>query len=103
MERVMKLEIIIDGMFHGIDSTDPEILGKWMVEIFGRVRHPTPATPATYFQVRAQPSYIPDADGNPTLDWIADSRFLGTATARTPREMVAALSAWLDEWEAARD
>lgn len=94
MGAAMRLELTIDSYFHQVDSTDPEILGKWMVEIFGRVQW----TPSTFIQVRAQPSYIPGAPGG--MDWIADTRIIGQATrVKSPREVVEALSAWVDEWE----
>lgn len=95
----MRLKLIIDGIYHEIDSTDPELLGKWIVEILGRVRNPTPAT---MFQMQAQPSWIPD-DGphGGHLDWVADTRIIGQmVTITSARDLVAALSDQIDQWEA---
>ena len=94
----MRLKIIIDGIYHEIDSTDPETLGRWMVEIYGRVQHPTPAT---LYQVQAYPSCIWDDSQYPKCDWIQDSRWLGQlGTARTPRELLVQLTQWLNDYEA---
>jgi hypothetical protein len=95
----MRLTIMVDGAYHVIDSTDPDLLGKWMTEIMGRiVAHGI--KPATYIQVQAFPSWIPDvAGGHP--DWIADSRIIGsTWQVASPREIVAALAQQLDDAEA---
>jgi len=96
--RPVRLALIIDNYRHDIDSTDPELLGKWMVEIFARVQW----TPATYIQVNAQPSYLPQLpDSQPQFDWIADSRIMGQLIpVKSPREVVEALSALIDEYEA---
>lgn len=94
----MRLTLQIDGMRHEIDSTDPETLGRWMVEILARVTHPTPAT---LIQMQAWASWLPDDSpqgGHP--DWIADTRYTGNlATVSTPRDIVNALAAWVDEYE----
>lgn len=92
----MRLIISIDGVPHQIDSTDPETLGRWMVEIFARVKYPTPAT---YYQVQAMPSWIPD-DGDGHADWIQDTRYLEIGKARSPRELLRELNAWLSNYEA---
>lgn len=93
----MRLEISIDGVYHSIDSTSPLTLARWMVEIFGRVTNPSPAT---YYQVRAVPSYTPDGKGGTQIDWIADSRFMKTHESHSPRELLADLTRELDEYEA---
>jgi hypothetical protein len=95
----MRLEIRIDNYSHLIDSTDPELLGKWMLEIFARS---VPLGNASYIQVFAQPSWIVDSSepsgGRP--DWIADSRIVGSNfQVKTPRELVEALGRQLDEAE----
>ena len=99
----MKLVLRIDGYHHEIDSTDPEIIGKWLVEIFARIG---PAwSPATFIQVQVQPSYLPAVpDGVIQFDWITDTRFTGRLTpVKSPREVVETLSKMLDEWEAKPD
>lgn len=101
----MKLRLIIDGMPHEIDSTDPELLARWIVEIFGRIRQ---ITPATLIEFQASPSFVPADDGDMQPgrggwrpDWTADSRVIGRITPiRSPRELLATLSAQLDELEA---
>jgi hypothetical protein len=92
----MRLTITIDGASHTIDSTDPELLGKWVVEIFARVGQ---VTPATYIQVQAYPSYLPSHNGEPVgLDWIADSRIIGGVfRISSPRELVEGLARQLDD------
>lgn len=94
----MRLTIYIDGYTHQIDSTDPETLGRWMVEIYGRA---VPITPATLMQVRAEPSFIPDPDGQFGMraDWIQDTRYMEIGKAYTPRELLQQLNAWLSNYE----
>lgn len=89
---------MIDGYSHDIDSTSPEVLGRWMVEIFARIPNPSPAT---LIQVQAYPSWIPDDSSQGGHgDWIQDSRYLGDlAKITSPRDLVNALSAWLDAYE----
>lgn len=101
----MRLRLSIDALPHEIDSTDPELLAKWIVEIFGRIRV---ITPATLIEFQVYPSFVP-SDGPGDMqpgrggwhpDWAADSRVIGQVTpVRSPRELVAALSAQLDELE----
>lgn len=93
----MRLQLSIDSMYHEIDSTDPETLGRWIVEIFGRVRNPSPST---FYQVRAIPSWVPDESGQGKADWIQDTRWLEMLSPRSPRELVNQLSAVLDKYEA---
>lgn len=94
----MKLTIEVDAMHHEIDTTVPEILGAWVVEIFDRYE----ITPATMVRVQAYPSVLRN---NITgqwdkLDWVADSRIISQLReARSPRELVQRLSDWLDEYE----
>ncbi|HEY4251223.1 MAG TPA: hypothetical protein VGM87_08480 [Roseomonas sp.] len=100
----MRLQISVDGMSHQIDSTDPELLGKWMVEIFGRLITGG-LNQSSYVQVQAYPSFVPiDEPPGSRPDWIADTRIIGgTFQVRTPRELVAGLAAQLDEMEATGD
>lgn len=99
----MRLEIRINNMSHVIDSTDPDLLGRWMAEIFARTGG---LSPADIIQVYTWPSYIPDheAPGGTRLDWIADTRIIGGVfQVKTPRELVEALSKQLDDAEALHD
>jgi len=88
-------------MHHEIDSTDPELLGKWVVEIFGRAVAGG-ISASTRIMVRAQPSWIPDdspAGGRP--DWIADSRVMGHAyQVSSPHDLVAVLAQQIADAEA---
>ena len=98
MGATVKLRLSIDGILHECDSADPELLGKWIVEIFGRIRQ---ITPATLIEFQAAPSWLPqNADGDWRPDWIADSRVIGQVRRITsPRDLVTELSAQLDEYE----
>ena len=94
----MRLRLFLDGIPHEIDSTDPELLARWIVEIFGRLRD---ITPATLIEVQAQPSFIYDAHDQPVMDWSADQRIIGQhARIRSPRELLDALAKQLDTMEA---
>lgn len=86
----MRLRLEINAIGHEIDSVDPEILGRWIVEIFDRA---TPFHPADLVRVHVQPSYIPDqnAPGGYRLDWIANSRYQEINDVHTPRELYRAL------------
>ena len=94
----MKLHLIVDGIWHEIDSTDPDLLARWIVEIFGRI----PAIyPATMIEVRVSPSFLPDGMGQWRPDWAADSRVLGRLyPVKSPRDLLAALTKQLDDLEA---
>ena len=94
----MKLRLVIDNIYQEIDSTDPDLLARWIVEIFGRIPE---ITPATLIQVQAFPSFLPDAGGRWGPDWAADSRVLGRLDPiRSPRDLLAALTKQLDDLEA---
>ena len=98
----MRLTIQIDGTSHTIDSTDPELLGKWVIEIFGRAIA-FGINQATYIQVQAYPSWVADG-GNGRPDWITDSRIIGNVyQIRSPADLVAALGRQLDEAAALHD
>jgi hypothetical protein len=96
----VRLTIVIGGMGHQIDSADPDMIGKWIVEIFGRMRD---WNQGTYISMQAYPSSLPDENGGWRADWIADSRIVGQSVpVRSPRELADALSSWVDEWERLR-
>jgi hypothetical protein len=91
----MRLRINVDNLGHEIDSTDPELLGKWVVEIFARTG---PFTPATYVQIQASPSSVQTEDGRGRPDWIADSRIVGGVfQALTPQGLVDGLQKQINE------
>ena len=97
----MRLTIEIDNVRHEIDSTDPELLGKWIVESFGRAIA-AGITPATYIRVQAYPSWVPDANQpGGRADWITDSRILGNSyQVWSPRDLLKARSDELDRADA---
>lgn len=97
----MRLRLSIDAVPHEIDSTDPDLLARWIVEIFGRIRE---IHPATLIEFQAQPSWVPSGN-DPSMpwrpDWAADSRVIGQLMpARSPRELLAALGKQLDQLDA---
>ena|ERR1700678_1936912 len=95
----MRAEITIDGYNFAIDSVDPEILGKWFVEIFNRVG---PLNNSSFVQFRGWPSYgYRNLDGSPNAgDWISNVTMNPVITGRkilTPRELVTAISEELEK------
>ena len=95
----MRVNVSVDGLAHLIDTTDPDILGRWVVEIFGRIRE---VTPATLIEFQVWPSYVPGVNGEPTPDWLTDSTLNGRMVRiSSPRELVERLSKAIDESEAA--
>ena len=94
----MQLRMIIDGIPHEIDSTDPDLLARWVVEIFGRIRE---INPATLIEFQAFPSWVwSEGAANWAPDWLADSRVIAQIQRiRSPRDLVTALGAQIDELE----
>jgi hypothetical protein len=95
----VRLTISIDSVPHQIDSTDPVLLGNWMVEIFARAGE---MNNATHIQVQVFPSFVPDPNAPQGMrpDWIADTRIVGRIfQISSPRELVEALGKQLDEAE----
>jgi hypothetical protein len=91
----MRLRLIIDNFTHEIDTTDPDLLGRWIVEIFGRMRDWNPATDV---RMQAGPSYFPEVGGAWTADWLTDSRIIAQQRPiLSPRDLVAELGKILDE------
>jgi hypothetical protein len=97
-ETQVKLRIFLDGIPHEIDSTDPELIARWIREIFGRLPE---INPGTLIELQVYPSVVYDETGQFKPDWSADSRIIAQhARIKSPRELVAALSKQLDEAEA---
>lgn len=90
--------LYIDGIGHQIDSTDPELLGKWIVEMFGRIQQ---ISPATTIELQTRPSFVySEREQAWRPDWLADSRILcQMQPVRTPRDFIDALNKQLDQWE----
>lgn len=94
----MCVQMTVDSIPHEIDTTDPELLAKWLTEIFGRIQQ---ITPATLIQFQAWPSVLYGQDGQPAIDWITDSRILRRRLPiLSPRDFVTQLSTQVDEMEA---
>jgi hypothetical protein len=91
------MTINIDGISHQIDTTNPDLLTSWILEIFGRI--PGAPAPATYITVQIYPSVLwSGTEWKP--DWIADSRVLSQVYhVKEPRDIIDALSQQLEEKE----
>ena len=90
----MRLEVRSgwDGNAYSIDSLNPELLARWLLEIVARIR-PTHAAPA---RIVAWPSIGP----GDVPDWLADARVLGRYhDGTTPRELLEGLAADLADAE----
>jgi hypothetical protein len=99
----VRLSIVIDSINHDIDSSDPELLGRWIMEIFGRL---PVIYPSTQIRIQAWPSFVLTRLDPPEWgpDWVTDSRVLGQLRpVRSPRDVVAALTQQLDELDALRE
>jgi hypothetical protein len=91
----MRLQLIIDSYPYVIDSSDPDLLARWIIEIFGRIRE---IHPSTQIELRAAPSFLLDDSGQWWPDWQADTRVINQPmTIRSPRELIEALSKQLDQ------
>lgn len=97
----MRVELSIDGYTKAIDTVNPELLARWLLEQFAIIQW----TPATYCRVQAWPSFNPypgrpAEPGEQQADWICDTRYLGGITEiRSPRDFLAQLTAQLNEYE----
>lgn len=98
----MKLSIFLDGIPFEIDSTEPDLLARWIIEILGRM---TDITAGTLIELRVRPSFLFDAASNAWRpDWTADSRIIGQTTyIRSPRDLLDALAKQLDAAEETTD
>ena len=75
-----------------IDSLDPELLARWLLETVARIK----PNPAEYAVIQAWPSV--GLDGKP--DWITDNRVLGRLHfGTTARDLLAALESDLADAE----
>jgi hypothetical protein len=93
----VKAELFIDGYPYGITTSDPELLARWLVEVFSNVDW----TPATLAEIRVTPTWG-RVDGKLPArpDWICDTRILGErAQVRTPREFAEALLSQIHRYE----
>lgn len=85
----MRVLIYVDGIPAEITTRDPELLGRWLAEVFANIEF----TPATMVEFRAYPGWT-----GQYADWIMDSRVITRQTpVRSPQEFVDALQAQIDE------
>jgi len=93
----VRVELRIDNMNHQIVTRDPELLGRWLVEMFGRVNW----TPATFCQAMVWPDWVGD-QGAP--DWIGDTRVIGRLTpVSSPQDFVNMLQQQIDDMKEITD
>jgi hypothetical protein len=97
-EATLRLKLTIDNLSHEIDSTDPELLARWIVEILGRLPE---IYASTRISLEVLPSFVLVGLDPPRWgpDWPADARVTGQVLVRSPRDVVAALGRQLDELE----
>jgi hypothetical protein len=94
-ELLMKIELRIDNMLYMIDSKDPDLLARWLVEQFaGREWYAS-----TYCTVQCWPSWGPPEPGGPPGqgDWIMDSRYQQQWAVKSPRDVLAGMQRALDD------
>jgi hypothetical protein len=60
-----------DGQNYKIDSSDPELIGRWFTELLARESQQFHHY--DQFIMRIWPIYIPTPDGRGTADWCANS------------------------------
>lgn len=90
----MRIELRIDNYTHTIDSRDPELLARWLVEQFGAHQW----TPATMCNATCWPSFSGGLSGEPErMDWLGDSRYLTYWRLRSPHDLLAAMQRALRE------
>ena len=81
----MRMELRIDNYRRVIDTTDLELLGKWLVEQFTSIEWNN----ATQCEAFAYPGWHPDG----TPDWITDIRIVGQReSVKTPEDVVTFLA-----------
>lgn len=90
----MRVYIGIDSYSVQITTRDPELLARWLGEVFTGVDW----QPSTYIRVQVWPTPVMNGKPQPDLDWIADSRII-TRWARisSPQEFVDELQAQVNE------
>jgi len=86
----VKLSLSVDGLPAQIDTRDPELLARWLLEQFALINW----TPATLVEAWAYPTW--DYSRDPRPDWLTDSVQLSERwRVKSPEDVVAALSAAL--------
>ena len=90
----MRLILRIDGLQTQIDTRNPELLARWLLEQFALIRW----TPATIVEAQAYPSWSDWKEGGKAkADWLTDSRLLGELwRVKSPEDVVQQLQAALN-------
>jgi hypothetical protein len=96
----MRLALTIDSYTVQIDTRDPELLARWLLEQFALIRW----TGATQVRAQAWPSFADFTEqGTPRADWLADSRYvIERWTVKEPAEVVAAMQDVLNRFNQGR-
>lgn len=76
-----RIELMVDDLRFGIDSPDYTMCGQWFMDLLKLF----PPNPATRYQLRVFPYFVPDPKAAPggypeVPDWNCDSRYLDTFT-----------------------
>jgi len=91
----MRVEISVDSIPFSITTRDPELMGRWLAEVFTAVDW----TPATRVEMHVYPLWATGQDP----DWITDTRVLTrNSPVRSPQEFIDALQAQIDDLEKLR-
>jgi hypothetical protein len=90
----MRLQLFVDNVITQIDTRDPELLGRWLLEQFALIRW----YPSTFVRAQAWPSWSDfDKSGNARPDWLTDSAHYRRWEVKTPEDVLAGLAALLSE------
>jgi hypothetical protein len=90
----MRLRVHVDGYPLEICSRDPELIARWLLEIFASIEW----TPATLVEVQAHPLYHrAPGTGQFAADWLTRSEQITRLfPVKSPREAAEALLAAVD-------
>ena len=86
----MRLTLYVDNLASQIDTRDPDLLARWLLEQFALIRW----TPATLVRAQAWPSWSDlDDGGKARADWLTNSVDISERwDIKTPEHMVEALT-----------
>lgn len=90
----MRLTLQVDGMTSEIDTRDPDLLARWLLEQFALIRW----SPASYVTAHAYPSWSDlDDGGRARADWLTNSAWLTNRwIVKTPEDVVEGLRVALE-------
>lgn len=93
----MRVRIEIDGYSLEIATRDPELLARWLGEVFTAIDW----SPATLVRAQAWPGFVQGGtprQPHPGADWIADSRIITRfSEIKSPQEFVDMLQRQINE------